>query len=191
MSDSVFQLLRTLCERTKIVRVAHGDDVVETTPKWSDRQKLVKEELRGLPEGGYRVGTKEGAKFQDFEIRRLTSLERETANRILDAVPPKEKLEQRPAGPGLPPQMVRVGFDDEDPAYLAERRYAECDQQAFIVLKGVVGLEKDIEGEDDKEKMKTLRKTLDHRMLLYLAAEIWGMSFAGGDPADFFTSANS
>lgn len=188
---STFDNLQALSSKPKQITLADPDDIIESIPKWSDEQLKVRIEDRGSPIHGYKIEIREGAPTFKFTVRRLTSAQREECDRIIDAVQPPEKLEPKRMGPGLDPVHVRVGFDEDDPKFLAELRVARSDQQALICLLGVEGLMDSTQGDEQTAKIAKLRETLDERVLRILAGEIWGRTYSAGDPSDFFTSANS
>ncbi|RYD50151.1 MAG: hypothetical protein EOP85_00175 [Verrucomicrobiaceae bacterium] len=197
MSDSesqpaVFDAMRRLSSRTRKVTMADPIDIVSSDPVWSVSQKLVAEELRGHPEGGYRISTREGAALYPFEIRRLTSAEQSVVEAMMDSVMPPEIMEERPnPNRGEPPVKVRVGYDEEDPVYLASRRTRQKEQDAAVILFGVLGLDESTAGEDPQQKITRIRAELDDKLIHYLASEILRMTYSAGDAADFFTIANS
>lgn len=188
---STFANLQSLSSKPKEIVLADPDDIIESIPKWSDEQLKVRIDERGSPIHGYKIEIRPGAPTFTFTIRRLTSAQREECDRIIDAVHPPEKLEPKRMGPGQDPVHVRVGFDEDDPKFLADLRVARSDQQALICLLGVDGLMDSVEGGDRGAKIAKLRETLDERILRILAGEIWGRTYSAGDPSDFFTSANS
>lgn len=188
---STFDSLQSLSSKPKQITLADPDDIIESIPKWSDEQLKLRIEDRGKPIHGYKVEIREGAPTFTFTVRRLTSAQREECDRILDAVQPPEKLEPKRMGPGQEPLMVRAGFDDDDPKFIADLRVARSDQQALICLLGVEGLEESVEGASRPEKIAKIRENLDERIIRILASEIWQRTYSAGDPADFFMSANS
>jgi hypothetical protein len=188
---STFANLQALSSTSKTITLADPDDIIESIPKWSDEQLKVRIEDRGSPIHGYKIEIRPGAPTFEFKVRRLTSAEREVCDRVIDAVQPPEKLEPKRMGPGQEPVNVRVGFDEDDPKFLSDLRVARCNQQALICLFGVEGLMESVEGDNHPAKIEKLRASLDEHIIRILAGEIWGRTYSAGDPADFFTSANS
>jgi hypothetical protein len=188
---SPFAALQSLTTREKSIRLVDPDDVLSRTPQWSAEQMKMDPEFRQAPANGYRIETRPGAPVFDFKVRRLTSAERETCDRILDAVIPPEILEPKRVGPGEPPVEVRTGYDFDSLKYQTDLREARSKQSAMVCLYGVIGLRESIEGGDDLEKIDSLRNAIDERLIIILASEIWTATYAGGDPADFFTNASS
>lgn len=188
---STFESLKSLSSKPRTITLADPDDIIEAIPQWSDEQLKVRMEDRGSPLNGYKIEVRPGAETHEFTVRRLTSAERQRCDQIMDAVQAPEKTELKRVGPGIDPVPVRVGFDEDDPKYLADLRIARSNQQALICLLGVDGLMESVEGENEDEKIAKLRETLDERIIKILAGEIWNRTYSAGDPGDFFTSANS
>lgn len=195
MSDtsppSAFESLLKLSSRTKKVKLADPQDMTETKPKWSADQLLLKEKDRGRPENGYEIHIKPGAATFEFEIQRLPSAVREACIQIMNTEFPPEIIVEEPGIRGEPGKRVRTGWEWEHPSYQAKREVLLMKQSAMVVLHGVVDLHKDTPGVDDEAKINLLRTKLDDKLITYLASEIWNLSYSAGDPADFFTSANS
>lgn len=146
---------------------------------------------RGEP-AGVKLHIRPGAVTMDFSIRPLSMTEREAADRILDAVmPPQTYVEEMPTRPGDIPKRIPSGYDHDSPQYLAELRPFQEKQAAFVILKGVEGLEQDTPGAGTDEKLMAIMDTMPGRIVKFLASEIWMMTYAQGNPADFFTSEDS
>lgn len=189
---SAFDSLQSLSSRPVTIRLADPDDIVATEPKWSPAQMLKPLAERGDPEFGHRIQIKPDAPVTEFTVRRLTAAERQRCDAILDAVePPAITEKRRGPNPGDPPVEVRTGYDFEDAAYMARYRAARTRQTALVVLLGVKGLAESVTGENEEQKIDTVLAALDERLLAILGNEIWNRTYGGGDPADFFTSANS
>lgn len=174
--------------KPKTVRMAAPDDVLNVLEEWPPEELAKPVNLRKEPR--VRLDIRPGAATMDFELVPLTMADRETADAMLDAVmPPPVIIEEPSDRPGQPPKRIPSGYDDQDPKYLAALRPLEDKRAAFVTLKGVVGLAEDTPGTDDAAKTDALMKSMPQRILRFLAAEIWNMTYAQGDPADFFTSA--
>jgi hypothetical protein len=188
----ILSSLTALSTRPKTITLADPDDIVSTEAKWSAEQLLVSEEERGHPHGGFKLEIKPGAVTFNVVTRRLTSTERELCEAILEtAVPPDDIVEKPAAVRGEPPQRVRIGYKFDDLAYRKELAKLQKKQDALVVLIAVEGLREEAEGADDTAKVENLRAKLDEKLIAYLAREIWNRTYSAGDPADFFTSANS
>lgn len=187
VTPSVFDSMSAFGRATKSVRLAAPEDILSEIPEWTAEQELVPLAKRGDPVKT-RLEIREGAPTIDFAIRALTMSERQTADAIVDAVnPPEVFLEEHSDKPGQPPRRVPAGYNDEDPAYLASLRPLQDRQAAYVVLKGVADLAAATPGTADTDKVQSLMDTLPTRMIKFLAAQIWNMTYAQGDPSDFFT----
>ncbi len=188
---SLFDSMCAFALKTKIVRMAAPDDILREVPVWSPEQELLPLPARGEPLR-MTLESKPGALTMDFEIRPLTMSQRGAAEKILDAaIPPATFIDEPSDRPGVPPKRIPTGYDDEHPAYLAEVRALQDRQAAFDCLKGVVGLEPTTSGETESDRTRTLMESMPTRLLKFLAVEIWSMTYAQGDPNDFFTSGDS
>ena len=124
----------------------------------------------------------------DFEIHPLSMTERETADSMLDAATPDQIfIEESAERPGQLPKRVPAGYDYEAPVYLAHLRPLQERQAAFVVLCGVNDLFDATPGADYAAKTSSLMAAMPNRIVKFLAGEIWNMTYAQGDPADFFT----
>lgn len=179
---SIFSELTELCRQTKVVKLAHPDDVIEEIAVRDEEGRKIKS----------RLGIRPGARTQDVTVRALSMGEQQRAEAIMDTAVPPALFDEEPSDkPGVPPRRVQNGYDDEHPEYLANLRKAQDKQNLFVVLKGVEGLESETEGVDEEAKMQSLLAKMDGRLIRYLSNEIWRMSYAGGDPNDFFTKEDS
>lgn len=192
-APSLFDKMKTFARRTRKLRLAHPDDVIAEVPEYEEGEEAkARAEGRRPKHLRVKLEIKPGAETLDFEVSAISDRIKEQAERLLDkAVAPKVFIEQPGEKPGMPPRQVFAGYNEEDPAYLAELREAKAQQTALVALHGTQGLRDSIPGEDDVAKVAALRDELPHRMIAWLAAEIWNMTYAGGDLADFFTKEGS
>jgi len=190
-SQSLFASMREFAQATKTVRLAAPEDILSERREWSTDQLALPESQRGEP-AKVKLEIRAGAPVMDFAIRSLTMSERQAAEVILDAVVPPEVIMEEPTErPGQPPRRVPAGYNYEDPKYIAALRPLQDRQAAFVVLKGVADLHSETPGADDNSKVQSIMDTLPTHLVKFLAGEIWNMTYAQGDPADFFTSGGS
>ena len=188
---SIFTSMREFSRLTKALRVSPTGEVIEEKPHWSPEQLDLPPDKRGDPVR-VELGLRQNAQVMDFNIRAISMAQRETADAILDAVVPAQIFIEEPAErPGQPPKRVPAGYDYEAPDYLARLRPCQERQSAYVVLMGVDGLHADTPGETDDAKVSALMAAMPSRLVKFLAGEIWNMTYAQGDPADFFTSGGS
>jgi hypothetical protein len=189
MSANLFDSMRAFGRKTKTVRLASPDDVISERKTWSDADLSLPEHQRGEPIR-VELELKPDAEFMTFQIRPLSMAQREAADALLDSVvPPRAYIHQPSDRPGQEPVRVPAGYDEEDPAYLAALRPLYDLQAAFVALHGVEGLRESTAGETDRERATAIMEAMPTRMVKFLAASIWAMTYAQGDPLDFFTSA--
>ncbi len=187
-----FDSLLNLSTRTRKVKLADPQDMQRSVPKWSAAQLAINNvDDRGRPEDGFEIHINPGAPTFEFEIQRLPSLIKEACVQIMNTEFPPEIIVEEPGIRGEPGNRVRTGWEWQDPAYQAKQAKLQMKQSAMVVLYGIVGLRDVTEGSDDEAKIALLRSKLDDKLITYLASEIWNLSYSAGDPADFFTSANS
>ncbi|MCX6876681.1 MAG: hypothetical protein NTW21_23165 [Verrucomicrobia bacterium] len=74
---------------------------------------------------------------------------------------------------------------------MAKLRPCRDRQSAFVVLRGVAGLQADTPGTADTAKTTALLDAMPARLVKFPAGEIRNLTYAQGDPADFLTSAAS
>jgi len=118
--------------------------------------------------------------------------EREVAEAMTDAVlPPATWVDEPAERPGQAAKRIPTGHDYDDPAYLQALRPLQDRQAAFVVLKGVEGLAESTPGDNDAARTDAVMSSMTAKMIRFLAAEIWNMTYAQGDPNDFFTSEGS
>jgi len=183
--------MRDFARKTRTVRVASPEDILDEIKEWSPEQQALPLEKRGRPQK-VRLEIRKDAPTMDFAIRALSMSEREAADAILDAALPDPVIIEEPSErPGQPPKRVPAGYDYESPSYLAHLRPLQERQSAYVVLVGVDGLHADTPGESDSAKTDSIMASMPSVLVKFLAGEIWNMTFAQGDPADFFTSAGS
>ena len=188
---SIFKSMGDFARKTKVVRLAAPEDILREERVWSPEQQFKPMMERGEP-AGVKLHIRPGAVTMDFAIRPLSMTEREAADRILDAVmPPQTFVEEVATRPGDIPKRIPTGYDHDAPQYLAELRPLQEKQAALVILKGVEGLEQDSPGGGMEEKLKSIMDTMPGRIVKFLASEIWMMTYAQGNPADFFTSEDS
>lgn len=188
---SLFTAMGEFARKTKIVRMAAPEDILGEEKEWSLDQLSRPVMQRGEPLRT-KLEIRPGAATMDFTIRPLSMTEREAGERIVDAaIPPQTYVEELPQRPGDIPKRIPSGYDHEAPAYLAELRPLQDRQAAFVVLKGVVGLEQETPGPDPETKVQSLMDTLPTRLVRFLAGEIWAITYAQGNPADFFMKEDS
>jgi hypothetical protein len=188
---SLFDSMCAFARKTKTVRLADPGDIIREVKHWSpeDMDRPVRE--RGEPVR-VELQIKPGAATMDFRVRSLTMAQREIAEAILDAaVPPATWIDEPGERPGQLAKRVPTGYDFDDPKYLAALRPLHERQAAFVALKGVDGLEEDTPGQTDADKTTALLEKMPAKMIKFLAAEIWNMTYAQGDPNDFFTKEGS
>ena len=189
---SLFLSMREFALRTKTVRIASPADILGEVKHWSPAQLLIRdEEQRGEP---LRVTLeiRADAATLDCKVRALTMAERESAELIMDAaVPDPIFIDEAPDRPGQPAKRVPAGYDYEAPAYTQRLRPLQDRQSAYVVLCGVEGLRDDTPGFDDIAKTASIIDSMPTRLIKFLAGEIWNMTYAQGDPSDFFTSGGS
>lgn len=188
---SLFKSMGAFARKTRTVRMAAPEDILGEQKVWSIEQQSKPILERGEP-ASTRLEIRPGAVTMDFTIRPLSMTEREAADRIVDAaVPPQSFVEEMPQRPGDVPKKIPTGYDYEAPSYVAEVRVLQEKQAAYSVLKGVEGLESDTPGGNDDEKVTAIMGTMPTRLVKFLAAEIWSMTYAQGNPVDFFTKEGS
>lgn len=188
---SVFTAMGDFARKTKVVRLAAPEDILHEEKVWSPEQQFKPMMDRGEP-AGVKMHIRPGAVTMDFCIRPLSMTEREASDRVLDAVmPPQTYIEEVSLRPGDSPKRIPSGYDHDAPQYLAELRPLQEKQAAYVILKGVEGLEGDTPGSSTEEKLKSIMDTMPGRIVKFLASEIWMMTYAQGNPADFFTSEDS
>lgn len=189
--SNFFESMCGFARQTKVVRMAAPEDILSEKAEWSAEDMLKPFSQRGQPVRT-RLEIRSGAPTMDFKIRPLSMAEREKADAMTDVViPPPSFVEELPDRPGQPIKKVFTGHDYDDPKYVNDRRPAESRQAAYVVLKGVDGLEADTPGADDAAKVEAIMDKLPFRLIKFLAVEIWSMSYAQGDPADFFSKEDS
>jgi len=183
--------MRDFARKTKTVRVASPEDILDEVKEWSPEQEVLPLEKRGKPQKVL-LEIRKDAPTMDFAVRAMSMSEREAADAILDGALPDPVFIEEPADrPGQPPKRVPAGYDYENPSYLARLRPLQERQSAYVVLVGVDGLHADTPGETDAAKIDAIMASMPSILVKFLAGEIWNMTFAQGDPADFFTSAGS
>lgn len=183
--------MREFSRKTKTVRVAAPEDILDEIKEWSPEQELLPLEKRGKPLR-VKLEIRKGAPLMDFPIRALSMRERATADSITDAVIPEAVFVEEPSErPGQPPRRVPAGYDYESPSYLLRVRPLQERQNAYVVLVGVDGLHADTPGDNDDAKVDAIMDNMPSILVRFLAGEIWNMTYAQGDPADFFTSEGS
>jgi len=188
---SVFDSMRLFGRQTKSVRLAAPEDVIREIHHWSDEDMGRPILDRGAPIRT-ELELKPGAAFMEFKIRPLSMQEREVAEAILDTViAPRAYIDTPSDRPGQPPSRVPAGYDYEDPAYQAALRPLHDRQAAYVALCGVEGLQSDTPGSTDHDRTTEIINVMPSRMIKFLAGAIWGMTYAQGDPLDFFTSKGS
>lgn len=188
---SIFDSMRQFGSKTKSVRLACPDDVIREIKHWSDEDMSRPILDRGEPIR-VELELKPGAESVEFKIRSLTMVERETAEAIMDTVlPPRAYIDSPPERPGQEPRRVPAGYDYDDPAYLASLRPLYDRQAAYVTLCGVDGLREGTPGDGDLEKTDSITQAMPSRIIKFLAGSIWGMTYAQGDPLDFFTKPGS
>lgn len=192
-SPSLFERMKSFSGRTKKLKLALPEDVVAEVPEF-DPGELDRAEREGRKPKPARIQLqiREGAETFEFEIRALSDLENEMANRFLDAaVAPQIYIEEASDRPGSPPKRVPAGYNEEDPKFLRDLREAQAKESAYIALTGTLGLAESVPGDGEADKIEALRGSLDSKMIGWLATNIRGFTYAGGDLADFFTSGPS
>jgi hypothetical protein len=190
MNDTFSQLSRFAGRRRKI-KLAAPEDIVEVVPRWSPEQLALEPDQRGRPDTTT-FGIREGAETLELEVVPLSLADSQRAEAFLDeAMPPRLWTDEPPEKPGQPMRRVPGDFDETDPSYLANLRPLQARRDAFIALRGVVGLWDSTAGSDESAKIATLQETMPAVVIRYLAGLIYRLSFVGGDLADFFTSAGS
>lgn len=183
--------MRAFALKTKKIRFANPEDVISERKSWTPEDMMKPVLERGDPIR-VELEIRPGAETIEFAIRPLTMTERDEADAILDReMPPQTFVEEQPLRPGESAKRIPSGYDYDHPKYLAAQRTLQDEQAAFVVLKGVDGLEKDTEGASIQEKVNSIRSNMPARMIKFLAMSIWNMSYAQGDPADFFTKGGS
>lgn len=188
---SIFTAMGAFARKTKVVRMASPEDVLSEEKVWSIDQLSVPILHRGEPQA-VKLEIRPGAETMDFTIRPLTMSEREAADKILDsAIPPQTYVEELPVRPGDVGKRIPSGYDYEAPSYLADMRPLHERQAAYVILKGVEGMEECTPGADTNQKMAAIMDTMPSRIVKFLASEIWSMTYAQGNPADFFTKEDS
>lgn len=188
---SLFKSMGEFARKTRTVRMAAPEDILGEQKVWSIEQQSKPILERGEPVST-RLEIRPGAVTMDFNIRPLSMTEREAAERIVDAaMPPQSFVEEVPQRPGDVPKKIPTGYDYEAPEYLAALRPLQDRQAAYVVLKGVDGLDADTPGGNDDEKVMQIMDTMPSRMVKFLASEIWSITYAQGNPADFFTKEGS
>jgi hypothetical protein len=188
---SLFTQMGDFARKTKVVRMAAPEDVLREEKVWSFDQQSKPVMERGEPVS-VKLHIRPGAATMDFSIRPLSMSEREFADKILDAaLPPQTYVEELPTRPGDIPKRIPSGYDYEAPSYQADLRPLQEKQAAFVALKGVQGLEADTPGDGTEAKLQSIMDTMPGRIVKFLASEIWMMTYAQGNPADFFTSEDS
>jgi hypothetical protein len=106
-----------------------------------------------------------------FEIHNLSPNEMiEADNFITERPPAKYQEEPNPRGPGL--IKVHVGYDEENPDYLAKRHQQSYLRDAAVCLAGCPALRESTPGETREQKAKTLTESLPAALLGWLANEI-------------------
>lgn len=189
--SELFNQIASFARRPRKVVIAAPDDIESTESVWSEDQLMLPLHQRGDP-ASHKYTIRAGAETQEVEIVPLSMADRLTADSITDAaVPPRIVTEEPPDKPGGPVRKVLGDFDEEDPAYFALIRPLRDKQNAYIVLKGVLGLEASIPADDDAARITILMRTWPSVLVRYLAGMIYNISFAGGDPADFFIKEGS
>lgn len=188
---SIFQSIGEFSRKSKVIRLCQPEDVLNEKNEWSGDQLLLPMERRGAP-ARTTLEIRPGAETQDVEIVALSMVDREKSERILDAaIPPQTYIEELPTRPGDIPKKIPSGFDYENPDYLAKLRPLQDRQAAFVVLKGVVGMQQDAPGSDDEAKVDQIMATMASRIVKYLASEILNLTYSAGNPQDFFTREDS
>lgn len=189
--SNLLQSIGEFSRKSKTIRIARPEDIISEVPTYSDAQLLKPLAERGKPER-VRLEIREGAETQDIQIRPLTMKQREIADRFVDAaIPPQLFVEEIPQRPGDLGKKVPSGYDYENPEYQNALRPLQEKQAAFVVLKGVVGLDESVTGDTDEKKIEQVMESMSAKLVTFLAAEIWGMTYAQGDPVDFFTKGGS
>lgn len=188
---SIFKAIGEFSRKTKTVRLCQPEDVIREEHEWDPADLSLPMDRRGRPLRT-KLEIRPGAKTQDVEIQPLTMVEREASEKILDAaIPPQTYIEETPTRPGDVPKKIPSGFDYESPKYLSELRPLQDKQAAFVVLKGVVGMDADIPGKTDDEKVKAIMESMPARIVRYLASEILNLTYSAGNPQDFFMKEDS
>jgi len=189
---STFASLTALSTRTRKITVALPEDILDSIPQWSPEQLKIRDlDQRGDPFHGYKIELKPDAPSCEFTIRRLTAAQQKKCENIVDCIVAPQKFELKSMNRGEPPVQVAAGWDEEDPEYRARLATAKDDQTALVVLHGVDGLYESTDGDTDAEKILKLRESLDQRLILYIANQIWSWGYSAGDPSHFFTKASS
>ena len=176
------EVLESLSGATKKVGIARPEDVVSQREEWAKEDMLLPEEKRGPAR--IKVDMKGGAKVEEFTIRGLTLKEKSVAERMVESVIPPKKTRME-AVPGKPPMEVSDGFDEDAPEYRKQLAEANEKRLLYIVLKGVVGLEKGMPDMDLDAQMERI-SGMNSRLIEFLASEVWHFSYAGRDYEDFF-----
>jgi hypothetical protein len=186
-TNTTFDSMRQFGSKPKTVRLAAPEDVIREVKHWNDEDMGLPIMKRGEPVR-VELELKPGAQFMEFTIRPLTMAEREAAESIMDtALPPRAFIDSPPERPGQEPRRVPAGYDYDDPVYQAALRPLLDLQAAYVALCGVVGLRDGTPGSTDKEQARSIVDAMPQRMIKFLAGAIWGMTYAQGDPLDFFT----
>lgn len=189
---NLFDSMRDFARRTKSVRLASPEDIVGEVRHWSPSQLQIPDESKRGEPLRTELEIRAGAPTMDFRVRALTMAERERADAIMDAaVPTAIYIDEAPERPGQPAKRVPAGYDYEDPKYTQQLRPLQDRQSAFVVLCGVDGLREATPGDTDASKTDAIIAAMPTRLVRFLAGEIWNITYAQGDPADFFTSAGS
>ncbi len=180
----------SFARKTRTVRMAAPDDILSEEKVWSPEDLMKPYAERGEPRT--KLNIRPGAPTMDFEIRPLSMTEREAAERVTDAaLPPQTFIEEQPQRPGDIPKKIPSGYDYDAPSYLADLRPLQDKQAAYVCLKGVQGLEESTPGANEQDKVQSLMDTMPSRLVRFLASEIWSITYAQGNPADFFTNEGS
>lgn len=158
MSESnLFQELYGMCRQTRPIILQPGQKTSIQDPKTG----RIRSETLPLA----------AAKPIRFEIHNLTPNEMILADGFITARPPaKIQEEPNPRGVGL--VQVHVGYDEENPDYLAERQKQSYMRDAVVCLCGCPALKSTTPGDDIPAKARELVASMPAALLGWLANEI-------------------
>lgn len=172
-SPSLFSQLAGLSAKTRIIKLAPEDAIAET---------------RRGPNGEIvAMGLKQDAPTIELEIQALTTTQRGTVDKLLESAVPERIIKTNADGSKVP-----IGYDTEEPKYVAKLEECQRQRQAAIALLGCKALYDSTSGSDLAQKITNLNETLSDRIVNFIAKAVWNFDIAGGEQADFFiTSASS
>jgi hypothetical protein len=134
-----------------------------------------------------------GAEKIVFEIHSITANEMIEAEGMMTEKPPKV-FQTQPSPTRVGTVEAHVGYDYEDPEYLAKRQQQSYLKDAVICLHGCPALKQTTPGDDTPAKAKKLAESIPGALLSWLANEIDTLSLitaVGNEEVEDFLAAGS